>query len=245
MRSRIEFDNLGSKATNKVSLHMRTVRTLMLAIAFLTVLPGMVQAQGDITFGGSVPAVCWLTDASNGTLAGVLADFGTLTVGRNVLKAPTPLAIRLRSNAPYKLTVQVGSLVGIADGPATPASRTAQAIKTGDIAFGITAVDVSLSRLVGGGTTPIRVDQIAAGFDVRRGWPGGHGGHTPSFAKTLHDIFGSDVQILSGPRISADGDNNSNNNFMTVMIGLATLPQFLTMGTFSGVVTFTVAPSGA
>jgi type 1 fimbria pilin len=224
---------------------MRLISTLFLPIIFFAALPTDVLAQGVITFGGTVPAVCWITDVTNGSLAGVLGDFNTLTVGKNILKAPTPLAIRLRSNAPYKVMVQVGSLAGITDGTGSPRSTTPQAIKTGDIGFGITAVDVSLSRLVGGGTTPIRADPIAAGYDVRGGWPRVSNGHTPGFAKTLHDIYGADVQLLSGPRISADGDNNSTNNFLTVTVGIVTLPQYLTAGSFSGVVTFTVAPSGA
>jgi hypothetical protein len=228
----------------KVIFNMRRISTLFLVGAFLVVLPGTVRAQGVITFGGTVPAICWISDVGNGSLVGVLGDFNTMAVGKNVLKAPPPLSIRLRSNAPYKLMVQVSGLVGLADGLATPASLTAQGIKTGDIGFGITAVDVSLSRLVGGGTTPIRQDPIAAGFDVRSGWPRVSNGHTPHFAKTLHDIYGGDVQILSGSRISADGDNFSANNFMTVTVGLATLPQYLSAGSFSGVVTFTVVPSG-
>jgi hypothetical protein len=223
---------------------MRRVSTLFLVVIFLVALPVNILAQGDITFGGTVPAVCWITDISNGSLVGVLGDFSTLTVGKGVLKVPTPLAIRLRSNAPYKIMVQLGSLVGITDGLATPAGRTAQAIKTGDIGFGITAVDVSLSRVVGGGSTPIREDLIAAGFDARGGWSKVHNGHTPNFTKTLHDISATDTQILSGPRISADGDNNSNNNFLTVRVGITTLPQYLTAVSFSGIVTFTVAPSG-
>jgi hypothetical protein len=229
----------------QVIVYMRRIGKLFPAGVFFVALPVIVQAQGVITFGGSVPAVCWMTDTSNGNLAGVLGDFGTLTVGKNVLKAPAPLRIRLRSNAPYRLMVQAGSMVGIIEGPASPRSTTAQAIKTGDIGFGITAVDVSLSRLVGGGSTPIREDPIAAGFDVRSGWRGGQNGHTPTFTKTLHDISTADTQILSGPRISADGDNYSDNNFLTVSVGIATIPQFLTAGSFSGVVMFTVVPSGA
>ena len=213
--------------------------------ALLVILPAAALAQGVITFGGSVPAVCWISDVSNGSLAGVLGNFGTLTPAKGTLTAPASLAIRLRSNAPYKLLVQVDSLVGIADGSASPPGAAPQVIKTGDIGFGILAVDVSLSRLVGGGSTPVRQDAITAGFDVHGGWPNTHNGHTPTFTKTLHDIHSAAIQVLSGPRISADGDNYSNNNFMTVTLGIATLPQYLTATSFSGVVTFTLAPSGA
>lgn len=224
---------------------MKWICSLLFAFILIAAMSGNVLAQGVITFGGDVPAVCWLTNTGNGSLAGVLGNFGTLVVGKNVLASPTPLAFRIRSNAPYKLTVRVDSLVGIGDAAGSTPGTTARAINTGDIGFGITAIDVSLSRLVGGGTTPIREDAITTGFDVRAGWPSPRGGHTPNFAKTLHDIYGNDTQLLSGPRVSADGDNNSNNNFMTVFVGLSTLPQFLTATDFSGVVTFTVAPSGS
>jgi hypothetical protein len=225
--------------------NMRRTRTLLLEVVFFIALPGTVLAQGDITFGGAVPAVCWITDIGNGSLSGVLGNFNTLTVGKNILSTPASIAIRLRSNAPYKVMVQLGSLVGIADASATPRSTTAQAIKTGDIGFGITSVDVSLSRVIGGGSTPIRHDAIASGFDVRSGWGSGSGGHTPTFKKTLHDISAASIQIVSGPRISADGDNYSTNNFITVSVGISTLPQYLTVGSFSGIVTFTISPSGA
>jgi hypothetical protein len=224
---------------------MTRITTIFLTGIFLFATPRNIVAQGVITFTGNVPAVCWMTDTGNGSLAGALGDFGTLTVGKNVLRVPTPLAIRLRSNAPYKMMVQLSSLVGITDGPASVASTTVQTIKTGDIGFGITAVDVSLSRVVGGGTTPVRTDPIAAGFDVRGGWAGNGRGHTPHFTKTLHDIYAANTLILSGPRISADGDNNSTNNFLTVTVGIATMPQYLTTVGFSGIVTITVAPSGS
>jgi hypothetical protein len=227
-----------------VILTMKPISSLLSLVVLLISLPGSVLAQGVITFGGTVTAVCWISGIDNGNLTGSLGGLNSLTVGQNVLKAPAPLAIRLRSNAPYRLTVQAGSLVGITDGSATSGSTTAQSIKTGHIGFGITAVDVSLSRVVGGGSTPVRSDPIAAGFDARSGWPRVRNGRTPAFTKTLHDIYGVDVQILSGPRISADGDNYSNNNFITLMVGIAVLPQFMTAGSFSGVVTFTIAPSG-
>jgi hypothetical protein len=224
---------------------MKQISTSFLAVAFAIAWPSPGLGQGVITFGGTVASMCWIADVNNGSLSGVLGTFNTLTVGKDRLNSPAPLVIRLRSNAPYALMAEVGSLVGIIDGTATPVSTAAQAIKTGDIGFGITSVDVSLSRLVGGGSTPIRSDSIAAGFDVRGGWPRVSNGHTPAFSKTLHDIYGQDVQILSGPRISADGDNYSTNNFITLMVGISTLPQYLTAESFSGVVTFTIAPSGA
>jgi hypothetical protein len=214
----------------------------------LTILPGVVLAQGTGgtgTFGGTIPTTFSIANTSNGSLSTALGTFSTMTIGANTVAAPTPLAFRLRSNAAYKLTAQVGSLVGVTDGATSGASTTLQGIKTGDIGIGFTAsVDQSGASVSGGGGTPTRTDTIVSGFDVSTGWPTAVNGHTPSFAKTLHDIFASDTQILSGDRISANGDNSSSDNFLTITVGVAALPQYMTPGAFSGTVTLTIAASG-
>ncbi|HXB72229.1 MAG TPA: hypothetical protein VNY05_28585 [Candidatus Acidoferrales bacterium] len=227
---------------------MKRMSILLSASAVLAILPGIVLAQGTTgtgTFGGTVPTTFSIANTSNGSLAAALGTFGTLTIGKNVLSTPTPLAFRLRSNAGYKLTAQVGSLVGITDGAPSGVSTTLQAIKTGDIGIGFTtAVDRSGLSVVNGGASPTRTDSVVTGFDVTAGWPSVSTGHTPAFTKTLHDIFAADTQIMSGDRISASGDNSSSDNFLTVTVGVATLPQYLTPGDFSGTVTFTIAASG-
>jgi hypothetical protein len=227
---------------------MKRISGWLSAAACLTIIPGVIQAQGTGgtgTFGGTVPATFSISDTSNNSLSAALGTFSTLTVGKGTLASPTALQFRLRSNANYKLTAQVGSLSGITDGTGTAPGNTAGSIQTGDIGFGFTAaIDASGASVVNGGATPTRTDTIVSGFDAHAGWPSVSDGHTPSFTKTLHDIYGSDVQILSGDRISASGDNSSDDNFLTVTMGLATLPQFLTTGTFSGTVTFTIASSG-
>jgi hypothetical protein len=148
-------------------------------------------------------------------------------------------------NGPYKLMVQVGALVGMTDGVASGDGSTAEGMMTGNFGFGFTApVDASGNSVVGGGTSPTRGDTIVTGFDVHNGWPTVTG-QFPNFTKTLHDIYGQDVQILSGPRISASGDNSSEDNALTVTVGIATLAQYLSAGNFSGTLTFTIASSGS
>jgi hypothetical protein len=224
---------------------MKRITILLSTATVLTILPGIVLAQGTSgtgTFGGTIPTTFSIANTSNGSLAAALGTFSTLTIGAGTLNAPTALAFRLRSNATYKLTAQVGSLVGMVDGTASAAGTTLQAIKTGDIGIGFrAAVDRSGASVVNGGGTPTRTDTIVSGFDVTGGWPSITNGHTPAFTKTLHDIFSTDTQILSGDRISASGDNISSDNFLTVTVGVATLPQYLTPGDFSGTVTFTIA----
>src|SRR5581483_4905057 len=215
-----------------------------LAPFVLIALPGAIFAQGTSgtgTYSGTVPETYAISNTSDGNLAGTLGSFSTLTIGKGTLAAPTPLQIRLRSNHTYQITANAAVTSGITDGTASPAGNTAQAIKTGDIGFGFTAaIDKSGASVVNGGATPTRVDTIVSGFDASSGWPSVANGHTPVFTKTLHDIYGSDTQVLSGDRNSASGDNSSTDNFLLVTLGVATLPQYLTPGAFSGTVTFTI-----
>ncbi|HUQ90222.1 MAG TPA: hypothetical protein VM120_00995 [Bryobacteraceae bacterium] len=209
------------------------------ALALLSV-PGIVYAQVD--YSGTIPTTFAITNTSNGTLTGNLGAFSTLTIGSGTLVTPTVLAFRLRSNAAYKLSANSAVISGITNGVASAAGTTAQGIKTGDIGFGITAaIDQSGASVVDGGGTPTRLDPIVAGYSVIGGWPSVTDGHTPAFTKTLNSFFGVDTQILSGPRISASGDNSSSDNFLLVTVGLAALPQYLTPAAFSGTVTFTIA----
>jgi hypothetical protein len=172
-----------------------------------------------------------------------LGTFSTYTIGAGTLVTPTVLVLHLRSNAAYRLSANSSVTSGITDGTASVAGSTAQAIKTGDIGFGVTAaLDVTGASVVGGGGTPTRTDAITSGFDLSSiGWPSATNGHAPTFLKTLHSIYGADTEILNGDRISASGDNSSSDNFIAVTVGIAALPQYLTPGAFSGSVTFTVA----
>lgn len=204
----------------------------------------MAQSTGTVDYGGTIPTTFKITNTSNGDLADTSAlQFGTLTIGAsgsNPLVTKS-LAFRLRSNAGYKLSASVGSLVNIATGSASAASTTAQDIKLGDIGFGFSAaIDKSGASVVNGGGSPTRTDTITSGFDVTTGsWPSVSNGHTPAFTKTLNDLDGG-ADILTGDRISASGDNSSSDNFLVVTVGVATLPQYLTAATFSGKITFTL-----
>ena len=217
---------------------------MVLTAAMITVVAthavSTLSSTGTASFGGTVPTAFNISSVNNGSLSGAFGTFGTMSIGNGALNTPSPVVFRLRSNAPYIVTAQVGSLVGISDDAAGTANTN---IKTGDIGFGFTAaIDQSGKSVVGGAAG--RVDTIAPGFDVRNGWPSASGGQAPAFSKTLHDIYGQSVQILRGPRISAGGDNSSEDNFITVTIGIAALPQYWNSGSFSGVVTFTIAPAG-
>jgi hypothetical protein len=240
---------MSKKAIVSNALIARTRQFALLGSAALMMLPGIVLAQGTGGtggFGGTVPTTFSITDntSGNSTLAGTLGAFSTLSVGTGsslVSSNATPLTFRLRSNAAYKISAAVTSMTGMTDGTSSGASTTAQAIKTGDIGFGFTtAIDQTGLSVVGGGTSPSRTDSIVSGYDVTSGWASLSNGHTPSFTKTLHDIY-SGTQILSGSRISSNGDNTSDDNFLVITLGVATLPQFFTPAVFTGVVTLTIA----
>jgi hypothetical protein len=205
-------------------------------------LPGIVQAQNS--FGGTVPQIFSITDTSNNSPTGALGTFSTLTIGStSAFNQPTPLAFRIRSNYAYTITAIFSGLTNIADGTTAGASNTLQPIQTGDIGFGFTAaIDKSGASVSGGGVGGLRSDTIATGYDVHAGWPSltSADGHTPSFSKTLHNIVSSQT-ILNGDRISASGDNTSDDNFLLITLGVATLPQYFTPVTFSGTVTLTIA----
>ncbi len=216
---------------------------IAVALAFL---PGVLLAQGTTgsgTFGGTVPTAFSITNTSNGNLSDALGSFSTLTIGKGTLATPATLQLQLRSNYVYKLTANAAVTAGITDGTKTVASNTAKAITTGDIGVGFTAaIDASGASVVNGGASPTRTDTIVSGFDVTGGWPSVTNGRTPAFTKTLHDIYGSDVQILSGDRISASGDDSSSDNFLLLTMGIAAVPQYWTPSSgFSGTVTLTIA----
>jgi hypothetical protein len=225
---------------------MKRQRLALQIAASLLVLPGAILAQGTTgsgSFGGTVPTAFSITNTSNGSLTGALGSFSTLTVGKGTMAAPTALQVQLRSNYLYKLTANAAVTTGITDGIATAAGSTAGSITTGDIGFGVTAaLGVSGASVVNGGAIPTRTDTIVTGFDATAGWPSITNGHTPSFTKTLHSIYGTDVQILSGDRISASGDDSSSDNFLLLTMGIAALPQYWSPSAgFSGSVTLTIA----
>jgi hypothetical protein len=203
-----------------------------------------------ITFTGSVPATFSMLDSSNATVALVDTTF-TAAIGKNTLTEATKV-LHLRSNAGYKLSAVVGSLSGIGSGAATVASvaNEASAIQIGDIGFGISGIDATGASVVL--TVPetgpaARTDTIVkvtgeGAVDFNYASSGAVLGRmtTNPFPATLKNITDA-TQILGGDRISASGDNSSLDNFLGVSLKFGYLPQYFTVGTFSFVVTLTMA----
>ena len=216
---------------------MRIASRLLTGLTVLALTAPFAAAQttGTITVTGTTPEAFALTNTSDGALASTIA-LGVLTPTSGVtiadLTTGTPVDVRLRSNKAYKLTATAGALAVIGAG----ATDGGEAIALTDIGFGILLITAPGANGATG-----RSDTIVAGYDVSGGWPTPTNGLTPVFTKTLNDIT-SATQVLSGTRVSAKGNIATNNNYLTVRFGVATLPQFFTPNTgFSSIVTLTLA----
>ena len=120
--------------------------------------PGLIYAQGyrHWNYSGTVPETYAISNTSDGSLAGTLGDFSTLTIAKGSLVNPTPLQMRLRSNHTYQITAKAVVTAGITDGTAS-VGYFRSSDKTGDIGFGFTsAIDKSGASVVE--VTPDRYD---------------------------------------------------------------------------------------
>jgi hypothetical protein len=199
------------------------------------------QGSGGGSGQGSDPPVFFLTSAANGTLSANW-DFGSVTPTNTSTLVTRNVTMRLRSNAAYKLTAVAGALQFT--GAAT--NDGGDALTLSDIGFGVTATTLTGANVANTGS---RDDEITEGFNYTSGFPSITNGKTPflgaadaSHTGNLNDITGGGLQILKGGRVSADGDLSSTDNFITVTVSLALLPQFFTPNTtFSSALTLTIA----
>ena len=204
---------------------------LLIVVVFLMSAAAFAQTSGNITVSGTTPEAFSITDTTDGTVTSSIV-LGTLTPSNNGTLAQNTAQVRLRSNKAYKVTAQASALnfsnAGSVDGGA--------ALALTDVGFGITNISAAGANVATGHT-----DTIATGYDVSGGWPTPANGLTPTFGKTLNDIT-TGVQVLNGTRISARGNLATNNNFVLVTFGAATLPQFFTPNTgFSTTITLTIS----
>ena len=224
---------------------MKTMK-FSVRLAMVLAAQGLVWGQ-TITYNGTVPTTFSILDTSNNAVT--LSDS---SVFKNAIGSGTvmesPQSVRLRSNAGYKLSAQVTTNTGVAaTAGGSTAGNTLQAITLSDIGFGVSVINVSGASVSGGGTgtglnAPSRTDTTIAGFTYSTPTPSD--GRIVWSTKTLNDIQSSSTQILSGDRISASGDNGSDDNFLLVTLTAGYLPQYFTPGNFTVVVTLTMAASG-
>ncbi|MBM3791541.1 MAG: hypothetical protein FJW35_14500 [Acidobacteria bacterium] len=93
-----------------------------------------------------------------------------------------------------------------------------------------------------------RTDVIAAGFDYDPSAVTAVNGLTPytgmaSGQATVADLVNNpNIKILNGPQIHATSQSTAETeNYITVTMTLALLPQYFTPGTFTAVITLTMA----
>jgi hypothetical protein len=212
------------------------IRRLLTIAGLVALTAGAASAQtsGTTTVTGTTPEAFAITNATDGALTSTVA-LGTLTPASGTTTAALTTGtadIRLRSNKAYKLTATASALSVTSAG--TAGGGTALALS--DIGFGIVSITAD-----GANVATSHTDAILTGYDVSAGWPAPTNGLTPAFSKTLSSISGG-VEVLSGTRISAKGNLSTDNNFVTVRFGVATLPQFFTPNAgFSSVITLTIA----
>ncbi|MBM3791540.1 MAG: hypothetical protein FJW35_14495 [Acidobacteria bacterium] len=214
---------------------MKTRHLIILSVTCLLVSQaGLAQTTGTITINGTDPEAFSITNTSNAVLSatvvlGVLtpATGGTLTSGST--------QIRLRSNKAYQLTAQATALNFVGPG----AADGGNSIALGDFGFGISSINTAGANVANaaGHTAVALFNYDPSATAVVNGLtpyvPGTHG--------TLNDITAS-TQILSGPRISVQGNISTDNNFITPTLVVATLPQYFTPNTsFSTTITLTIA----
>lgn len=210
----------------------KTIISTLVAAFVLTATAAFAQTAGTITVSGTTPEAFSITNGSDGTVSSTIA-LGTLTPASGSTLTQGSAQIRLRSNKAYKVTAQGSALSftnpGTADG--------GNPMTLSDVGFGILSVSAAGANVAAGHT-----DTIALGFDVSGGWPSVTNGVTPGFSKTLNDITAAAAQVISGGRISAKGNISTNDNFVQVTFGVATLPQYFTPNSsFSTTITLTIS----
>lgn len=177
-----------------------------------------------------------LTNTSNGTLTAVVIFNVTPGTGNTPISNQVQFRIRNRQAAGYR--VEASATYSTAPSASVDGGVT---IAPSDIGVGITSVDISRP-----GVLKPRVDTIAPGFNYNPSTVAGSNGLTPytgmaAGEATLADVVSNpNLGILSGPRIAANQNVNGPNNYITVRLTLALLPQYFTPGTFTAVITLTI-----
>jgi hypothetical protein len=204
--------------------------------ALLGCLGALSQTTGNITIAGSIPHAVSITSASDATLS-TTVTLGALTpTNTSSLTQSAPVVVRVRSNQQYRLSA---SATFTNSGAGSDAGGSA--ISAADIGFGIIGRDASGSLVAAGHTDTItpKFDYTSIGF-TSLPVTDGLTPFVPGTNGTLADIL-TGTQMLQGSRISRKGNINTQENFLKVTFGAATLPQYFSPTTgFQAVITLTV-----
>ena len=214
---------------------MISFKRLPLLVGAVLITASAAFAQtGTINITGTNPDAFSLTNTSGSALSATVA-FGVMAPANATTVTAQEVTVRMRSNKAYKLSAQASALTINGAG----AAQGGDPIALTDIGIGITGMTLDAPNVANGAS---RTETIPAGFGVTNGnCPAATNGLTPTFGKTLNDIQAS-TEILSGQRISKKGNLATDNNFIEINVGVATLPQFFTPNTgFSATITLTMA----
>jgi hypothetical protein len=220
---------------------MKNARLALTIIALVALSQvAMAQTSGIITLNATVPDAFSFTNTSNGSIGTVTVNLGSLAVPLSpAMVTDASTILRLRSNKAYKV-MAAASAPGAPSG--TPDGGDTMLLK--DIGFGITAIgNNGTGNLATGQTNTIATNQDYTGGN----WPPAvpADGLTPFGAVankgSLNEVASS-TQILSGSRISKRGNVVTTDNYITITLGFAVLPQYFTPDTgFTTNVTLTMS----
>jgi hypothetical protein len=175
-----------------------------------------------------------------GTANGVLTASLNFTSSPGTANTPTTRTVQFRvrctNAAGYSIAV-----TAVCDVTTTAPADGGSTISASDIGVGITSIDISAASVI----RP-RTDAIASGFSYDPGAVTATNGLTPytgheSGQATLGDIVDhANITILTGDRIANDESSSGTDNFLTVTMTFALLPQYFTPSVFTALVTMTI-----
>ena len=209
-------------------------RILLSVLSLMLAANAFSQSSGTITVSGSNPEAISVTNTSDTVLSSTV-NLGTLTptTGSSLVTGSTQ--VRLRSNKAYTVSAQATSLSFVGAGSADGGNP----LTMSDIGFGISSTDAS-----GANVANATGHSVVSLFNYDPSAVTVSNGLTPFVSGThgtLSDLSSS-TQIMSGPRISKQGNMSTNDNFLVLTMKMATLPQYFTPNTsFSTTITLTVA----
>jgi len=177
-----------------------------------------------------------LTSTANGVLTALVS----FTSSPGTINAPTTRTVQFRIRCRHAIGYNIVASVVYSVIPAAAADG-GSTISASDIGVGITSVDISAASVI----RP-RTDTIASGFSYNPGIVTATNGLTPykghdSGQATLADIVDhANITILSGDRIASTESSWGTDNFLTVTMTFAMLPQYFTPSDFMALITMRI-----
>jgi hypothetical protein len=174
------------------------------------------------------------------TANGVLTASVSFTSSPGTTNTPTTRTVQFRVRCANAAGYSIAASAVCDVTPTAPADG-GSTISASDIGVGITSVDISAASVI----RP-RTDTIASGFSYDPGAVTATNGLTPytgheSGQATLADIVDhANITILTGDRIANDESSSGTDNFLTITMTFALLPQYFTPSVYTALITMTI-----